>query len=249
RSQPLHSAALLPILTATGDPTHAAQRSEASIGRFRIAHRHRLAFGLPSDDHFGAIQLRQRWPAPPAHWRRDHRLRALLPHRHTGELHSRPIGIHLANIGAYPLSANNPNASAPLKEWYKRIPDGRTRITIPAMYGNGGVRTPAFVAYPTRPDPVYGLIQGARFRQYDYTPQQYQALVRLTAALCTIFPKITCDYPRQRADLGLPSSQPVATTEATDTPTTQPGALAGPGEPGYLIPRALTPAQLDAFHG
>src|SRR5205814_4950980 len=129
------------------------------------------------------------------------------------------------------------------------MPDGRTRITIPAMYGNAGVRTPAFVGYPKRPDPVYGLVQGARFRQYDFTPQQYESLVRLTAALCTIFPKITCDYPRQRAALGPPSSQPVATMETAATPTTLPSALAGPDEPGFLITHALTPAQLDAFHG
>jgi N-acetyl-anhydromuramyl-L-alanine amidase AmpD len=33
--------------------------------------------------------------------------------------------------------------------------------------------------------------------QYDFTPQQYAALVKLTATLCTIFPKIKCDYPRE----------------------------------------------------
>ncbi len=31
--------------------------------------------------------------------------------------------------------------------------------------------------------------------QYDYTPQQYAALVRLTAAVCKIFPKLKCRYP------------------------------------------------------
>ena len=33
--------------------------------------------------------------------------------------------------------------------------------------------------------------------QYDYTPQQYQSLIKLTATLCTVFPKITCDAPRE----------------------------------------------------
>ncbi len=28
------------------------------------------------------------------------------------------------------------------------------------------------------------------------TPQQYDALARLAATLCTVFPKIKCDYPR-----------------------------------------------------
>ena len=32
--------------------------------------------------------------------------------------------------------------------------------------------------------------------QYDYTPEQYEALTKLTATLCTVFPRITCDVPR-----------------------------------------------------
>ena len=32
--------------------------------------------------------------------------------------------------------------------------------------------------------------------QYDFTPEQYRALIHLTAALCKVFPKIRCDYPR-----------------------------------------------------
>jgi N-acetyl-anhydromuramyl-L-alanine amidase AmpD len=31
--------------------------------------------------------------------------------------------------------------------------------------------------------------------QYDFTPEQYAALTRLTAALCAIFPKMECRYP------------------------------------------------------
>ena len=33
-------------------------------------------------------------------------------------------------------------------------------------------------------------------RRYSLPPEQYRALVRLTAALCRVFPKIKCDYPR-----------------------------------------------------
>ena len=35
--------------------------------------------------------------------------------------------------------------------------------------------------------------------QYDFTPEQYAALIKLTAALCKIFPQIKCDYPRDAA--------------------------------------------------
>ena len=32
---------------------------------------------------------------------------------------------------------------------------------------------------------------------YDLTPQQYQSLIKLTATVCTVFPKINCDAPRE----------------------------------------------------
>ena len=41
-----------------------------------------------------------------------------------------------------------------------------------------------------------GTIQGRKLKQYDFTPQQYDALSRLTATLCRLFPKIRPDYPR-----------------------------------------------------
>ena len=31
--------------------------------------------------------------------------------------------------------------------------------------------------------------------QYDFTSEQYAALSKLTAALCRVFPRLTCDYP------------------------------------------------------
>ena len=41
-----------------------------------------------------------------------------------------------------------------------------------------------------------GTIQGEDLVQYDFTPQQYAALIKLTAALSKIFPKIKCDFPQ-----------------------------------------------------
>jgi len=52
------------------------------------------------------------------------------------------------------------------------------------------------VARPKRPEPVRGVIQGKDLLQYDFTPEQYAALAKLTAALCKIFPNLACDYPR-----------------------------------------------------
>ena len=101
------------------------------------------------------------------------------------------MGIEIANLGAYPPSADSPH-----QKWYRQDPNGPTDITNPAANGTNAERTPNFVGHPARPDPVVGVVQGETLAQYDYTPQQYRALIHLTAALCRIFPKIKCDYPR-----------------------------------------------------
>jgi len=110
---------------------------------------------------------------------------------HATSSNTRSVGIEIANIGAYGATEKNP-----LEEWYAPGPDGQTRITIPGQFGDGGIRTPDFIGHPARPEPVSGVIQSQKLVQYDFTPQQYRALARLTAALCRVFPKITCDYPR-----------------------------------------------------
>ena len=113
---------------------------------------------------------------------------------HATTSNSRSVGIEIANIGAYPVGGGNP-----FEEWYAKDPNGKTRITIPPQYGNGGLLTKGFVGDPARPEPVVGMIQGKDLIQYDFTPQQYHALVRLTAALCKVFPQIKCDYPKDAA--------------------------------------------------
>lgn len=103
---------------------------------------------------------------------------------------NRSIGIEIANMGAYGLREKNP-----LDKWYKKEPDGQTDLTIPDAFGAAGIRTTNFVGHPARPDPVHGNIQGEDLVQYDFTPQQYRALIKLTAALCRVFPRLKCQYP------------------------------------------------------
>jgi len=43
------------------------------------------------------------------------------------------------------------------------------------------------------------VIQGKELIQYDFTPQQYQALIKLTATLSKALPQIKCDYPKDAA--------------------------------------------------
>ena len=82
--------------------------------------------------------------------------------------------------------------------WWRRRLETATQnsITLPATAGDGGVRTPGFVGYPARPEMVAGTVQGRELRMYDFTQEQYDSLVKLTSALCTVFPRSECDYPR-----------------------------------------------------
>jgi N-acetylmuramoyl-L-alanine amidase len=64
------------------------------------------------------------------------------------------------------------------------------------------------VGRPARPDLIRGNIQGQELEQYDFTPEQYRALIRLTAALCKVFPQMKCDYPRSADGLLIPHKLP-----------------------------------------
>lgn len=110
--------------------------------------------------------------------------------RHATIANGRSVGIEIANMGAY-ASVDNPS----LKRWYGKDDAGKTILTVP----NPNLlpaRSRGMTLRPSRDQPVAGNIQGKDLEQYDLTPQQYQALIKLTATLCTVFPKITCDYPR-----------------------------------------------------
>jgi hypothetical protein len=106
-------------------------------------------------------------------------------------------------MGAYPVGATNPFA-----EWYQHGTNGQTTLTIPQRFGNGGVRTPGFIGHPARAEAVRGKIQGQELVQYDFTPQQYEALAKLTATLCTVLPRIECKYPTDAAGKLIPGKLP-----------------------------------------
>jgi N-acetylmuramoyl-L-alanine amidase len=122
---------------------------------------------------------------------------------HATTSNARSVGIEIANMGAY-----SPGHDEPLHEWYATDTNGQARIAIPAKYGDGGIRTAGFVGKPARPAPIAGNIQGQDLVQYDYTPEQYRALIRLTATLCKVFPKIKCDYPRDAEGKLIPRKLP-----------------------------------------
>ncbi len=122
---------------------------------------------------------------------------------HATTSNHRSIGIEIANMGAY-----SPGDTRTLVEWYRRNDEGQTIITVPEKLGDPLIRTPGFVGRPVRAEPVRGTIQGQELVQYDLTPEQYQALIKLTAALGRIFPKIKLDYPRGPDGKVLPHKLP-----------------------------------------
>jgi N-acetyl-anhydromuramyl-L-alanine amidase AmpD len=104
----------------------------------------------------------------------------------------RSIGIEIAHIGAYPPA----DPPAKMELWYKPDPAGKLFIDVPKGIAPAAWRVPGFVPRPRSERPVTGVIQGTTLRQYDFTPQQYESLIALTAGLCRVFPEIRCDYPR-----------------------------------------------------
>jgi N-acetyl-anhydromuramyl-L-alanine amidase AmpD len=110
---------------------------------------------------------------------------------HATIANGRSIGIEIANIGAYP-----PEKSGPLELWYHRGAGGLMQIALADTVENRGIRDRGAPLQPARNDAIEGIVQGQRLRQFDFTERQYESLIRLTATLCTLFPKIRCDYPR-----------------------------------------------------
>lgn len=110
---------------------------------------------------------------------------------HATTSNTRSVGIEIANIGAFA-----PGQQRMFEEWYQRDDTGWPRVVIPARVGDAGLLTPNFIARPARPEPVLGPVQGRSLQQYDLTPEQYAALIRLTATLCKVFPNLRCDYPK-----------------------------------------------------
>jgi N-acetylmuramoyl-L-alanine amidase len=113
---------------------------------------------------------------------------------HATTSNHRSIGIEIANMGAYA-----PGDMKTLDEWYPRDAAGAPYIKVPERYGDPMIHTKNFSGRPARPDLIRGNVQGQDLVQYDLTPQQYAALIKLTAALHRIFPKIKLDYPRDAA--------------------------------------------------
>ncbi|QDU85085.1 N-acetyl-anhydromuranmyl-L-alanine amidase [Planctomycetes bacterium Pla163] len=112
---------------------------------------------------------------------------------HATIANDRSVGIEIAQPGAATLADRGR-----LDEWYEESASGGpTRVTLPERFGDGGVATTGFEGFSARAEPVVGAINGTELVQYDFTPQQYESLAKLTAALHRALPRIELDYPRE----------------------------------------------------
>ena len=113
---------------------------------------------------------------------------------HARQANPRSIGIEIAHMGSY-----RPGEASPLDEWYVADEDGGVRLRLPERRGDGGIRTQGFQGRPARPARVRGEINGELWEMVDFTPEQYESLVHLTAALVEVFPRIVPDAPRDES--------------------------------------------------
>jgi N-acetyl-anhydromuramyl-L-alanine amidase AmpD len=110
---------------------------------------------------------------------------------HAGLANTRSIGVEIAQIGAYPEEA-----TGPLDAWYER--DGLGPYVSLDRLEPWHIRTEGFIARPRNRELQRGLIHGTEYVQYDFTPEQYDSLVKLTAALARALPGLEIDAPRDR---------------------------------------------------
>lgn len=110
---------------------------------------------------------------------------------HATIANDRSIGIEIANPGA----AAEAKAPEFLARFYMLTADGWPMLCPPA--GPDRAWPIEFAPRPARPSLIHGPIHQEKLAQYDYTPQQYEALARLLAALHREFPKIKLEVPRE----------------------------------------------------
>lgn len=111
---------------------------------------------------------------------------------HARQANPRSIGVEIAHVGAFA-----PGTASPLDLWYVEDAAGLA-LAIPEHLA-AGVRTKDFAGRPARPARIRGRIHGEVLEQVDFTPEQYESLAKLAAALARTFPKLAVEVPRDAA--------------------------------------------------
>lgn len=102
--------------------------------------------------------------------------------RHAGSANDRSIGVEIAQMGAYAKPET-------LDKWYERDVSGVVRLKNASAY------LPSRGLLLARNDLIKGEINGTLLHQYDFTEAQYDALIRLTAAINRVLPRVALVAP------------------------------------------------------
>jgi len=119
----------------------------------------------------------------------------------------RAVHIEMANLSWQARAEESDLYHAP-KDLYRKV-KGRWRLDLPEKYG-GKLLTPDFKAFASRSYGERGYfsrnINGRTVRMWDFTEEQYQALIRLCFGINQLLPNIALKVPfdkeTQRTPLG-----------------------------------------------
>ena len=119
----------------------------------------------------------------------------------------RAVHIEMANLSWQALAEESDLYHAP-KNLYRKV-KGRWRFDLPEKYGTK-LRTPDFKAFASRSYGERGYfsrkINGRTVRMWDFTEEQYQALIRLCRGINQLLPKVSLKVPfdkeKRRTPLG-----------------------------------------------
>ena len=120
----------------------------------------------------------------------------------------RTVHIEMANLSWQALAEESDLYHAP-KDLYRKV-NKRWRFDLPDKYQKK-LRTPDFKAFASRSYGERGYfsrnINGRTVRMWDFTEEQYQALIRLCLGINQLLPKISLEVPfdkkKQRTPLGI----------------------------------------------
>lgn len=115
---------------------------------------------------------------------------------HATTSNDRSIGVEIANVGAQGYRSNDEDLVVDadvFARWYGNAENGLAQMTVPAEEAGSVVDLDAANAECVKV--VQGTCQALELLQYDFTGAQYEALGRLCATLCNLFPRVPCVYP------------------------------------------------------
>ena len=119
----------------------------------------------------------------------------------------RAVHIEMANLSWQALAEESDLYHAP-KNLYRKV-KGRWRFDLPEQYGTK-LRTPDFKAFASRSYGERGYfsrkINGRTVRMWDFTEEQYEALIRLCRGINQLLPNVSLKVPfdkeKRRTPLG-----------------------------------------------